>query len=117
MMEALGHLENGAEMYDEDFIKPKPYAFMRLQGILAQTANCMGTAFPLGTVYPDGSGALRVEWYQQDREVTLVVFSSMEDRHYIFHKEGKSYAGDYDVTPERLCFYLDWLNNNAPTAD
>ena len=109
-------LENDACLYDEDCVKPTPYAFARLRDLLTQTATDKRFAFPLGAVYPDGSVALRVEWMRLGREVTLVIYPDREDQHYIFHKQGTNYGGDYNVTSANLGFYLERLSNDERTA-
>lgn len=106
MLSELDVLENETEIYDEDCIKPTPYAFARLRELLKQSAGSKMFAFPSGTVYPDGSGALRAEWMRSNLEVALVVFPEESDQHYIFYKEGQKYNGDYKVTPENLSIYL-----------
>ena len=116
MIAEIQMLESNQTIYDEECIKPGTYAFSHMRELIAGASEYMRSLFPLGTVYADGSGALRAEWYNKNREISLVIYSGAEDRHYIFRRDGATPSGDYNVTPENLGFYLEWLNNNERTA-
>ena len=66
-------------------------------------------AFPMGTIYADGVGGLRVEWIRPDRELRLVVSRSQEGRSYLYHEQGADYAADYSPDIIKLGEWLHWL--------
>ena len=106
-------LENDTEMYDADCIKPTSYAFARMRELLTQSAKCTQSDFPLGTVYPDGSGGLRVDWVRSEKELRLIVPSAEGGRQYIWYLHGMEHALIEDVSAQLLGHWLDWLTADA----
>ena len=112
MLSDLHDYESTELDYDDETLKPTDYAFARVRSLLSEADTFLQSAFPLGTVFPDGDGGIRVEWVRPSREIKLIVRSAEDKRSYIFHKQGVEYGGDYDVTSETLGCWLNWLNND-----
>jgi len=100
-----------SEDYDDEFHVPTGSAFSRMRGFLEGVSGHLKTALPLGTMYADGDGGLRLEWIRPDRELRLVVSASPEGRSYIYHEQGNDYAADYSPTADALSYWLNWLGN------
>lgn len=119
LAEMLGNLaayRADSSSYDEDNLKPTPFAFERTIGLLTGVAQYTPARFPKGTVYPDGDGGIRVEWIYPAYEVKLIIRALESDRHYIFYKHEKEYGGSYEVTVETLDYYLNELiKHDQPT--
>lgn len=100
-----------SEDYDDEFHIPTGSASSRMRDLLEGASGHLRTALPLGTMYADGDGGLRLEWIRPDRELRLVVSASPEGRSYIYHEKGDEYAADYSPTVDALGRWLSWLGN------
>ena len=109
----LGQLEliMKSEDYDNDFLSPTESAAARMQKFLKEASDLLRIAFPVGTIYADGDGGLRLEWIRPDRELRLVVSALPQGRNYIYHEQGDDYAADYAPTADKLGRWLNWLEN------
>jgi len=116
LLSDMGGLLQQDSNYNDDFMKPTEYAFTTTWNLLDQASSIVEGLFPLGTVYPDGDGGLRVEWIRPQRELRLIIPSCEEERHYIYHESGAEYAADYNVSAKSLGNWLNWLNQDERTA-
>ena len=112
MLTDLQELETDDSPYDADNLKPTETAFRQARELLQAVTLLLPAPLPPGTIYPDTIGGLRVEWNHPNRVLALAVRSDSSRRNYIFHTEGEDYGGDYEVTPERLKYWLEWLNED-----
>lgn len=80
--------------------------------LLTEAHHFLRESFPLGTIYPDGDGGLRIDWTRQGRELRLVHRPSQERERYIYREFGDEYAIDYSVSPNTLANWLKWLKGN-----
>jgi hypothetical protein len=101
------------EDYDEECIKPTLSAIEGARTILEGASRYVNGYFPYGTVYPDGDGGLRTEWIEPGCELRLVIPANQNGSHYIYHERNDDFKNDYDVTPIRLGYWLNWLNKYA----
>jgi len=99
--------------YDDDFQSPTPSAVERMRAFLKGASGSLGTALPLGTIYADGVGGLRVEWIRPNGELRLIISKSPEGRSYLYHEQGADYAADYSPNAIKLGKRLDWLESLA----
>lgn len=111
MQQDLYTLENASQLYDEDCIKPTPFAFKRMRGFLANTFLVTNN-FPFGTIYPDQSGGLRVDWVHADKELRLIVPSVENMRQYIWYMSGTDHGLVDNVSALKLGELLNWLTND-----
>ncbi|MGI4791839.1 MAG: hypothetical protein ACRYFS_23700 [Janthinobacterium lividum] len=100
-----------AEDYDDDFQPPAKYAADKMHGFLEDVNDLLQIAFPLGTIYADGDGGLRLEWIRPDRELRLVISASLQGRTYFYHEQGDDYGADYAPTAGELSRWLNWLDS------
>ena len=112
MLTDLQELEIDDSPYDADNVKPTETAFRQARELLQAVTLLLPDPLPPGTIYPDTIGGLRAEWNHPNRVLALAVRSDSSRRNYIFHTEGEAYGGDYEVTPERLKYWIDWLNED-----
>lgn len=112
MIADLQSLENDTEMYDEDCIKPTSYAFARMRELLTRSLGFILSTFPLGTVYPDGSGGMRIDWVHSEKELRLIVPSTESGRQYIWYLCGMEHALVEEVSAQTLGHWLNWLNKD-----
>ncbi len=108
LLDQLEHLIK-SEDYDDDFLSPAESAVARMRGFLEGASGLLKIAFPVGTIYADGDGGLRLEWIRSERELRLVVSASSQGRSYIYHEQGDDYAADYSPTVSELSKWLNWL--------
>lgn len=112
MLTDLQELETDDSPYDADNLKPTETAFHQARELLEAVTLLLPAPLPPGTIYPDTTGGLRVEWNHPNRALALAIRSDSSRRNYIFHTEDEDYGGDYEVTPERLKYWIDWLNKD-----
>jgi hypothetical protein len=113
----LENMLSESDAYDEDFIRPNETAFRRAHDFLMGSADLLSVACPLGSVFPDGDGGIRVEWRARQRHVRLIVPASADKAHYVYYQDGEYYDGEDDVAPSRLAYYLTWLiDETVPTV-
>lgn len=96
--------------YSDEFIRPTHHAVVTAWTILSESGAAVPGLFPVGTVFPDGDGGLRVEWIRPKRELRLAVSAQPNGKAYIYHESGVQYDVDYRVTANNLAFWLNWLN-------
>lgn len=113
LSEMLGQLTAlmKAEDYDEDYIKPTLDAATQMRCFLVAASGFLKIAFPLGTIYADGDGGIRLEWIRPDRELRLVVPASSSGRSYLYHEQGAEYGADYSPSVAELGSRLSWLES------
>jgi hypothetical protein len=97
--------------YDDDFLSPTASAADRMRGLLEKSSVLLKIALPIGTLYADGDGGLRLEWIRPDRELRLVIAASPEGRNYIYHEDGSNHGADYSPNVDKLSQWLNWLGN------
>ena len=103
--------------YNDEFIRPTRHALTRTWNILRDASVFTTGPFPVGTIFPDGDGGLRIEWIRPSRELRLAVSAQPDGKAYIYHELGDRYDVDYRVTPNILAFWLNWLNEGRATID
>lgn len=106
-LDALGVSED----YDDEFFAPTLEATHRVRDFLETASKHLKTPVPLGTVYADGVGGVRVEWIRPDQELRFVVSRLPDERQYIYHEQGEEYEADYSPDPFKLSEWLTWLKN------
>lgn len=110
MLKQLGSLTN-PEDYDDEFVTPSTYAMNRVRDLLVEASERLSAAFPLGTIYADGVGGIRIEWIRPDQELRLIVSRLPVGRQYIYHEQRDEYAADYSPDSLKLSEWLKWLQN------
>jgi hypothetical protein len=103
------------QSYNDDYLKPRNEVVGSAWQLLDKAGKQLEGKFPLGTIYPDGNGGLRVEWIRQGAEVRLAIPSSTDERPYIYYQFGDTYDADYNVSPTNLAHWLRQLHVNAFT--
>jgi hypothetical protein len=99
--------------YSDEFIRPTQHAVATTWTLLSESSSAVSGLFPVGTVYPDGDGGLRIEWIRPKREMRLAVSAQRPGKTYIYHESGDQYDIDYKVTGNKLAFWLNWLNEGG----
>ncbi len=105
-----------AEDYDDDFQPPTESSVARMRDFLENADGPLKVAFPVGTVYADGDGGLRLEWIRPDRELRLVVSASPQGRTYLYHEQGDDYGADYAPSDGKVIRWLTWLASAAKVS-
>ena len=105
-----------AEDYDDDFQSPTESSFTKMRGFLEKANGLLKIAFPVGTIYADGDGGLRLEWIRPDRELRLVVSASSQGRSYLYHEQGDDYGADYAPSAGELSRWLNWLDSASKVS-
>ena len=100
-----------AEDYDDDFRSPTESSVTRMRGFLEYAHGLLKIGFPVGTIYADGDGGLRLEWIRPDRELRLIVSASPQGRSYLYREQGDDYGADYAPNADELGKWLNWLDN------
>lgn len=96
--------------YDDNYLTPTPYAMERTKSLLSESAILIQSEMPLGTLFPDGNGGIRIEWIRPNRELRLMTLAEKGGRDYLYHEEGEEYKAEFVVTPQLLAHWLKWLD-------
>ena len=114
LLSDLGALLRSVD-YNEEFSKPTEYAINTAWSLLVE-ANQIRGSLPLGTIYPDGTGGIRIEWIREGIELRSIIPADDQGRGYIYHETGNQYEADYSVSGNNLSYWLEWFNNNERGA-
>ncbi len=112
----LDQIDQLVKAKDDDFQAPTESSVARMRGFLKNAAGLLKIAVPMGTVYADGDGGLRLEWIRPDRELRLIVSASLQGRTFIYHEQGDDYGADYAPNADGLSRWLTWLDSAAKVS-
>jgi hypothetical protein len=62
-----------------------------------------------GNLYGDGSGGIRIEWRNGERQLRLVIHGSDPRYDYLYHQDGDEYDVETDLSPVNISGWLRWL--------
>lgn len=100
------------EPEEDDYgrLRPTQHAFDQSVHLLVDAAIEANPdrVIPAGCVSTDSEGGVRIEWVRPTASVHLVVPAVAECVAYIYHEVGNDYATE-DATPERLAYWLRWI--------
>jgi hypothetical protein len=102
-------LMNDTEEYNEDFLRPTAQVCQVMLQMLFEAKASMTLPFPLGAIYPDGDGGLRIEWDHDGRIVRFVVPAYPDVPPYLYHYSDTSEDTDFSVSPKMLGERLAWM--------
>ncbi len=100
-----------ADEFDEYFLRPTSYASISMWSMLCGASDYIKGGFPLGAVYPDGYGGLRIEWKNTDRIVRFIVPPSPDESSYLYHYSETGEDTVFSVTKASLGEKLNWFAN------
>lgn len=101
---------------DEESLVPSQYALDQTFDLLQGTATLLDEGLPRADVSVDDSGGIRVQWLGASKEVRLVMGSSNERRHYIYHQDPSVHAIDWNVNAPSLGRWINWYLGEARVA-
>lgn len=115
LLSDLGSLLQSRD-YNENFIRPTNYAIDTAWGLLINANRRLKGALPLGTIYPDGDGGIRIEWIREGLELRSIIPGDATGRSYIYHEASDQYEADHNVSADSLGYWLEWFNKNERGA-
>jgi hypothetical protein len=98
------------EEYDRFFRAPTGYAVASMQTLLLQANKYVCNDFPIGAVYADGYGGLRLEWKQPGHKVRFAVPADAGGKMYLYHYSDMEEETNFSVSAQSLGYRLNWLN-------
>ena len=89
--------------------RPTPYAYHRALQLLEGASRQARHPIPRGSASTDSEGGIRVTWTRTNRELRLVVASSVERDSYIYYEAGDSYGVEAVSSSKDLARWVEWL--------
>lgn len=105
--------------YDDEYKKPTDYSVRMMAVILLQSVVGLEIHYPVGDLYADGTGGLRIDWRNGEKQVRLVVPANEDRNIYIYYQNKEDFNGCYDVSGQLLKKFLGWLidEENLPSFE
>ncbi len=96
---------------DPDFVKPTKASFDLAKGLVEGAYTEITQDIPSPKVIADEVGGIRLRWVKGEKEIRLSCHRDSALQSYIYHQKGEVHGLVYDVTPEKLIYWLRWLIN------
>jgi hypothetical protein len=100
------------EADDYGILQPSQPAFKLAMQFVVEAYELLGESFPRASVSTDEKGGIRLTWskLEPECEVRLTCPADNDQKVYLYHELGDTYAVEKSVTPSVLVQWLRWLN-------
>jgi len=112
-LQPLWSLMSGHEDYDDEFLRPSPYATQTATHLLSAAGRIMRDDMPGIIASTLGDGGVRIHFRATAKQLRLAIPSQASGTAYLYHRQGADYGVVHDISLGTLVGWLRWLRADA----